>query len=108
MPWPDETIQNRGRVMPRMLIASGTMAASDLLVLVNASVGPVTYTLLPAAQMAGARVIIKKIDMSENAGTLKAANQELIDGFATQLLTMQWQAAEIYSDGATWYIIATV
>ena len=48
---------------------------------------------------------IKKIDASANTVTIDADAGELIDGVLTQVLTTQWQAVRIQSDGTGWIII---
>jgi len=72
---------------------------------VDASGGARTITLPPAAGVNKIVYTIKKIDASANNVTIDPDAAELIDGVATQLLTTQWQALRIQSNGTGWIII---
>lgn len=72
---------------------------------VDASGANRTITLPTAASAKWRKYIIKKIDSSVNTVTIDADGAETIDGALTFVLTVQYQAIEIQSDGTTWWII---
>jgi len=72
---------------------------------VNAVGAPRTISLPAAATVRRIVYTIKKIDASANVVTIDPSGAETIDGVATQLLTTQWQALRIQSDGTGWMII---
>lgn len=76
----------------------------DKLILVDASAGAKTITLLAAATCGdGFNVKIKKIDSSTNAVTIDGNASETIDGTTTILLRNQNDATSIITDGTSWY-----
>jgi hypothetical protein len=66
-----------------------TVTVLDDTILVDASAGAVTITLISAAWTPNV-YHVKKIDSSSNAVAVAAASGELIDGAATQSLVAQW------------------
>lgn len=78
--------------------------------LVNAS-GNVTITLPTAASAynntdgIGRIYEIKKIDADADIVTLDGNSSELIDGATTAVITTQWEAITVQSNGTSWYII---
>lgn len=89
----------------RTVTATGAVAKTDYLVLVNATAGAVTLTLPTAASSAGRQLVIKKIDASVNAVTLDGAGTETIDGAATKATTTQYVAFTVLCDGNGWWIV---
>lgn len=82
-----------------------TLSSSDDVVLVDATVGPVTVTLAPAADRQGLKVSVKKVDSSANAVTVAANGSETIDGAATKDLASQYDNLTAASDGTTWWLL---
>lgn len=74
-------------------------------VAVNAAGGNRTVTLPPAAEVKWIVYTVIKIDATVNTVTIDPDAGELIDGVLTQVLTTQWQAFRIQSDGTQWLII---
>jgi len=71
----------------------------------NVAGGSITLTLPTAASAKWRKYIIKKIDASANTVTIDADGAETIDGALTFVLTVQYQAIEIQSDGTQWWIV---
>lgn len=71
-----------------------TVTVLDDTILVDASAGAVTITLISAAWTPNV-FHVKKIDSSANAVTVAAAAGELIDGAATQSLAAQWNSVTV-------------
>lgn len=74
-------------------------------VAVDASGASRTITLPLAADVKFIVYTIKKIDATANTVTIDPNGGQLIDGVLTQVLTTQWQALRIQSDGTQWFII---
>ena len=74
--------------------------------LIDATAGAKTYPLPPAASMRGETVFAKKLDASANTVTIQASGAETIDGANTKVLSTQWQYAQLYSNGTSWFVIA--
>lgn len=72
---------------------------------VDASAANRTITLPTAASAKWRKYIIKKVDVTANTVTIDAAGAETIDGALTFVLTVQYQAIEIQSDGTLWWIV---
>jgi hypothetical protein len=73
--------------------------------LVDATAGAVTVTLPPAILSLAFRYQFKKVDASAHVVTIAAAGSDLIDGFATFLLTDANDAVSLQSDGTGWVIL---
>lgn len=86
-----------------------TEADRDKLILVDATSGAVTITLLAAATAGdGFRVAIKKIDSSGNAVTIDGNGSETIDGNATSTLSTQYDSDNLISDGSNWHAFLNI
>jgi hypothetical protein len=77
-----------------------TVLVTDAVVFCDASSGAFTVTLPAVA--AGLMVAVKKIDSSANIVTIAPASG-LIDGSATDAITVQWQARTYVSNGTNWF-----
>lgn len=94
------------RVNPRAtrttttITSDTTLTIANDVVLVDASDGPVTITLLPSASTTRQTLDIKKIDSSTNEVTIDANALELIDGGETAVLTDEDEDITIFSDGS--------
>ncbi len=82
-----------------------TATASDTVILVDASSAAVTITLLTAVGNKGRVFYVKKIDSSANVVTIDGDGSETIDDATTQILTSQYDAVMIVSDGVEWFIL---
>jgi len=85
--------------------ASFTLS-TEMVVLVDASGGDITLTLPAAASNTHKTYIIKKIDDTGNAVTVKGnANTETIDGEVSVSMHLQYQYIWIICGGSDWFII---
>lgn len=76
----------------------------DKMILVDATSGAVTISLLAAATAGdGFRIIVKKTDVSANAVTIDGNSAETIDGAATQVISTQYDSKNIICDGSNWH-----
>lgn len=103
-------LQERARNLPigvTSVSANYTMIDTDGLILMSASGGARTVTLLSAAGRTGREITVKKTDSSSNAVTIDAAGSETLDGSATVTLDQQHDARTYRSDGSNWRLIAT-
>lgn len=92
----------------RTVYAGTILTESDNVVLVDATSGEITITLLPAASLAGQQLQIEKSDASANTVTINTATvnsvQDKIENDTIVTLTSQFEKLEIISGGAqTWY-----
>jgi len=78
-------------------------AATEEYLFCDATGGAFSITL-PAVS-AGLQYTIKKTDSSANAVTIDGNASETIDGELTQILTTQYDAITIVSDGTSWFTI---
>lgn len=101
----DDILAAAGSQSIRTITATATPAAGDYTLLVDASGGPVTINLPPAASSSRRVIVAKKIDASANAMTLDGSGAETIDGAATQTTATQWVAFTIQCNGVGWFII---
>lgn len=86
-----------------------TEADRDRLILVDATSGAVTITLLAAATAGnGFRVAIKKIDSSGNSVTIDGNLSETIDGNTTSTLSTQYDSDNLISNGSNWFAFLNV
>jgi len=84
--------------------AAYTLTATDSVILADATSAAFTVTLPSAAGIAGRQYTIKKVDSSANAVTIASAAGN-IDGAATKILSAQWQAVRVVSDGGNWFVV---
>jgi hypothetical protein len=104
---PNSTLDVKGSVSHSVVTktTSYTATASDYTIICNNS-GGITITL-PAASGAPGRVyVIKKISGLLSNVTIDPNGSETIDGFATRILTLQFETAMIQCDGTGWYILS--
>jgi hypothetical protein len=76
---------------------------SNFYVLANATSGNILVTLPDAADHIGRFYGIKKTDVSANTVTVTASGAQLIDASGSRILSSQYQAINIISDGSNWY-----
>ena len=84
--------------------AAYTLTATDSVILADATAAAFTVTLPSPSGISGRQYTIKKIDASANAVTIASASGN-IDGAATKILSAQWQAAQMVSDGVNWFVV---
>jgi len=80
------------------------VATTDHIVLADATSGAITVNL-PAASTTGRELVVKKVDSSANAVTIDGNGAETIDGATTQVISVQYDAVKIVSDGTEWWIV---
>lgn len=104
---PLSTLDVQGSLGHAVATISSNATADDTAVvyLVDASGGPVTLSLPPAASAERRIYHVKKIDSSLNAVTIDGDGAETIDGQATQALISQYDALQLVSDGTEWFIL---
>jgi hypothetical protein len=110
--WTNNVLSMKGGVDHKVVAktASYTVTDYDEVVLVDATSGAVTITLLSAWNTSGSgrTFKVKKTDASANAVTVLAPapvhGQEYIDGATSYVLSAQNQYVEVVSDGANWKI----
>lgn len=84
-----------------------TANATHHTILVDASGAARTITL-PTAASSNRRVyVIKKTDSSGNTVTIDGDGSETIDGATTNVISAQWSARAIQSNGTAWFVIAS-
>jgi hypothetical protein len=76
--------------------AAYTVTILDETVLVDATAGPVTVTLIDARYTPNAYTVIKT-DATANAVTVTAVNAQTINGAATKVLSTQYATTTVYS-----------
>lgn len=82
-----------------------TALLTDNVLLGDATGGAIILTLPSAASAIGQVFFFKKIDSSGNVVTVKGNGTELIDGSNTVLITSQYVAITVVSDGTQWWAI---
>ena len=80
------------------------MTVDDVVILGNASSKNIIITLPSASESSGKICHFKKLDATANTMTV-SGNGANIDGSGTAVLTLQWEAIALVSDGTNWYII---
>lgn len=83
------------------VVAAYTVTTTDCVILANATSGAYTVTL--PTHSVGRTVIVKKVDSSTNAVTVSGSGG--IDGAGGYVLSVQWQAVTMVSDGTSWSVI---
>lgn len=89
----------------RSVTATGSVAASDYAIMVDATSAAVTINLPAAASNTGRVLNVKKVDASGNAVTLDGNASETIDGATTLAIATQYQSYTVICDGTGWWII---
>jgi hypothetical protein len=89
---------------------SAVAADDNSLILVDATAGPVTITLPDVTTVInGYRSVVKKIDASVNAVTVKDGNvtPATIDGAASVALTFQYSTLSVEGNQVKWSVVST-
>lgn len=90
----------------RSITASGTVAATDHVILADATGGAITVTLPAAATSGGMLLTIKKTDNANNV-VADANASETIDGATTKTIATQYGFLTLACDATGWHIIAS-
>src|SRR4051812_48218677 len=85
-------------------ISACTLTATDSVILADATSAAVQVTRPLAVGISVRQYTIKTIDASGNAVTI-ASVAGSIDGVATKVLSVRWQAASVVSDGSNWFVV---
>jgi len=93
-----------GGPRPKTATADYTVAVLERMILADASAGALTITL-PSAANAWQRIVVKKIDATENAVVVDAAGSQMIDGYASVSIRRQYTSLDLESDGSNWWIV---
>jgi hypothetical protein len=81
-----------------------TLTDSDYMVLVDASISAVVITVPPAISALRRDYVVKKIDSSNNVVQLTTVLPSTIDGATTRIISSQYNAVKIKSNGSAWWI----
>lgn len=84
--------------------ANYTAKVTDEVILVDATSGNVTITLISASRTPN-KYTVKKIDSSANTVTVAAASGQNIDGDTTKVLSGQWDKTTVIPSGNNWYTV---
>lgn len=84
--------------------ANATLDGTNHVVLVDATGAGRTITLPLASGHTGRQYVIKKKDATGNLATIGRTGSDVIDGATTYVLSTQYQAVTVISDGTNWYI----
>jgi hypothetical protein len=82
-----------------------TASYLDSTILGDATSASFVVTLPTAVGFAGNIFTIKKIDATVNTVTIATTSSQTIDGTTTKVISAQWTAVTVQSDGANWVII---
>ena len=85
--------------------ANYTATNLDTVILCDATSGNITITLPAAAGKVGKVYHVKKIDSSVNTVTVDANASETIDGDLNKVISNQYDAIMIITEGSNWHII---
>ena len=80
-----------------------TAADDELIVPVDASSANRTLTLPAASGRTGKVYVVQKSDSSTNTVTVDPNSTETVNGASTFVLTQQYQAVTLWSDGSNWF-----
>lgn len=93
-----------GAVAVAAKTANYAVTASDNVILVNATAGPVAIYPTAPVNAVGRVFTIKKVDASANAVTIDPASGT-VDGADTYVLSTQYQFVTVLSDGSNYFVI---
>lgn len=83
-----------------------SVTSNNATILANCSAEPLSIQLPAAASVSGQQFIVKKIDSSANAATITTTSSQKIDNANTYVLSAQYMAAGVQSDGSNYWVIA--
>lgn len=82
-----------------------TVTTDEDVIFVNASGGNVVVTLYTAVGHSGYEILVKKTDSSSNTVTIDGHGTETIDGSTSKVLSNQYEAVYLTSNGSNWFNI---
>jgi hypothetical protein len=85
--------------------ATVTATSADYTIPCDATSNAITVDLPAAAGVSGLILVIKKVDVSANDVTINPNGAETIDGSGTAVISTQWEAVTIQSNGTNWIIL---
>lgn len=85
--------------------SSDTLDDTNHVVLCDCTSNAITINLPTAVGNTGLTYKVKKIDSTANAVTVDGATTETIDGSTTAVLSSQYDAIQIVSNGTNWFIV---
>lgn len=88
-----------GGLSERIVTASTTQTQTDGSLECDTTAGSFIVNLLPSSQVSGRKLIIEKVSADTNTVTIQPYSGETIKGQPFLLLSDQWDAAEISSNG---------
>lgn len=97
---------HRAGAAPAKPITADHRVLKGQTVVADATDNAIRVDLPPAVVFTDRLLPVVKID-SKNNVSIAASGSDTINGSGDYILTTQWQAAILYSDGAAWYVIAT-
>jgi hypothetical protein len=92
------------RYNTRLVTLSGPVVATDDVIIVDATLAPVTITL-PLASDSGRRLEIKRINTPPNKVTVDGNGVETIDSSLSVDLIARYESLTVVSDGTEWWIV---
>jgi hypothetical protein len=106
--WSRMSIQGFFQTRVNPVSAAYSISDLDQIVLVDSTSGTVAITLPSAATMPGRRYTVKdwKGQSATHNITVGTTASQKIDGSSTSVLSTNYQAIEVASDGANWAIIS--
>ena len=107
-PWSKMWIQGFLQTRVNPVVAAYSISELDQIILVDSTSAIRTVTLPSAATMPGRRYTIKdwKGQSATHNITVRTTASQNIDGSSTAVLSTNYQAIEVASDGANWAIIS--
>ncbi len=87
----------------KLVTADYAAVITDRILLTDATSSDVDITLPSAATSTGVRITVKKTDSTVN--TVDVASADLIDGLASQPITLQYDSFSCVCDGTTWFLV---
>lgn len=83
-----------------------SVTSNNATILANCAAQPLSIQLPAASGVSGQQFIVKKIDSSANAATITTTSSQKIDNANTYVLSSQYMAAGVQSDGSNYWVIA--
>jgi hypothetical protein len=99
MPFRMAYVYGNGGLNERTVTANTTVELGDGIILCDTTSGNITVQMLSSTTVPGRKFIITKISSDTNTVTIVAASGETVNGAATNVLTDQWDSAEILMAG---------
>jgi hypothetical protein len=100
---PEEELYGGEALNVRQVAANTTATESDGVILCDCSAGGIVVSLFSATK-SGRTLIIIKTDTSDNAVTISAFGNDLVEGSASKSLSAQYQKAILLANGiSSWY-----